>query len=79
MDIVFKKNVPIFPVKVTHAIITPLHLQDSADRFMQNLLNKKVIERVKPGDPPEAQRVKMDLNKMSLPEQTNVQTITFKT
>ena len=52
-DITFRKNIPIFPVELTHAPRMPLYLRPSADEFMEHLLKNGVCERVRPGDPPE--------------------------
>ena len=52
MDLHFKKDIVIIPTRVSHAIRTPLHLKDSSDEVMANLIENLVVERVSPDDPP---------------------------
>ena len=52
MDLHFKKDIVIIPTRASFAIRTPLHLKDSSDEVMANLIENLVVERVSPNDPP---------------------------
>ena len=52
MDLHFKKDIVIIPSRVSYAIRTPLHLKNSSDEVMANLIENHVVERVSPNDPP---------------------------
>ena len=52
MDLHFKKDVVVVPTRVSFSIRTPLHLKDSSDEVMANLIENHVVERVSPNEPP---------------------------
>ena len=52
MDLHFKKDVVVVPTRVSFSIRTPLHLKNSSDEVMANLIENRVVERVSPNDPP---------------------------
>ena len=52
MNLHFKKDVIVIPTRVSFAIRTPLHLKDSSDNVMADLIENNVVERVSPNDPP---------------------------
>ena len=46
VSLVFKKNCEVVPFKAFQPVRTPLHLKESADEYLDDLIKKKIVEKV---------------------------------